>query len=116
VLVYELAREDGTAERATEGEARSLTKGRRTHSREYERATGKERERERKRQPMRGAERGTGRGPKSGAIALSDVAISEYANHYLACAARTYLEREREREREREKERERERIPRITRY
>jgi len=47
--VYELAREDGTAERATEGEARSVTKGRRVRSREYERATGKERDRERER-------------------------------------------------------------------
>jgi len=51
------------------------------------------------REAERERERESGREPKSGAIALSDVAISEYANHYLASAARTYLERERERER-----------------
>lgn len=87
-----------------EGEASSLSRVRGgDRDREKMIESGKERT-----SPMRGAERererdrGTGRGPKSGAIALSDVAISEYANHYLASAARTYLERERERTRERE--------------
>lgn len=63
-----------------------------------ERAREKEGERGEERMTADMRERETERGPKSGAIALSDVAISEYANHYLASAARTYL------------------VPRITRY
>lgn len=94
--VCERAREDGTA-RPREKRGRVTKGGEFVRERERKRGGGGERRRgERMTADMRESE--MERGPKSGAIALSDVAISEYANHYLASAARTYL------------------VPRITRY